>query len=354
MQRIALNGSAELSFDLTGRFLFMNEDDTPILPVIDDIVEPPINVVGVWLDPVKGSNRTGDGSYGRPYGSLSTFVNTIGLLERKSETGAIIVSGTVKGGDTLLLKGGHHGDVTIDKAFFDNELVISAAPDTKPSIGAFKLRAGKNITLKGIIIDSSLGHERLPVTPIIRIGTDLNETLKTSLIKIEDSLITSGSGYINWDVSDWTMYSKGGVRVGKNTIDVTIKNCEFVATKIAIDLQGNNGVVEGCVIDHWMQCGVQVGGDFCTLKNNVILHNVPDDFNHDVGVKLFNIKGNTGAVINANVCLEEPSIATMSESYTKGFVGFDGPYVDCVFTNNFYKGSGVHGVSLYDLSLIHI
>ena len=339
IERVAAGGVTDVKADITSLYTML----TSVIPVT-----PPQPLVGYYLDPVNGSNTTGNGSLSNPFGSLSGFIAAAGLLERKDSTGAIITTGVVKGGDTLLLKSGYHGDISFITAFFDSALVIKAAPMETPTVGSFKLKAGSNITLDGLYIDGSLGADLNPLIPIIQISTVATASLQSHDIAVQNCFITSGSTYASWDTAGWTANSKTGINIGANASAITIKNCEVIATKIGINTLNSNATIEGNIIEFFSQDGIRVAGNNVMVKYNLITNNVSDNGNHDDGGQMFSATGNSNVTWLKNICLERTTAPNAFITGTQGIGGFDGLYTAVRIEGNVYKGSGIHGFALYD------
>jgi hypothetical protein len=310
---------------------------------------PPPVEVGFYLDPILGSNTTGNGSISNPYGRLDEFIATPGLLEKVSETGVVTSAGIIKGGDTLLLKTGYHGDISLNVTYFSSALTIKAASVTDyPRIGSFKLKAGSNIVLDRLEVNGSLGADLNAAIPIIQIATSTNVAQQSQNITIKNCYITSGSGYSAWLTADWTAKSKTGINISANASNITVKNCEIIATKIGINTLNNNAVIEGNIVEFWSQDGIRVAGSNVMVKYNYVTNNVSDNGNHDDAGQMYSLTGNSNVTWLKNICLERTTAANTFITGTQGFGGFDGVYTNVRIEGNVYKGSGIHGVALYD------
>ena len=288
-----------------------------------------------YSDPEKGKNEY-DGSAKAPWGSLEDVVKA-GQLKK------------LKGGDTLLLRSGDHGDVHI-RGDNDEFIVIAAEKGQTPRLARFVIESGKKWRVSGLTVSSSFAKK-----PYKGWMVELAEAGAGSEIVFENSYVYSVLDTTKWSAKDW-MSCSSGILLGRRGTNLTLRNNYVLNTRFGVAADSPNSMVEGNVITDYSADGVRVTRDGITAQYNVIKNcyvSAKDgDDNHDDGIQVFLFNKGTGTVrdltIKGNMIVshEDPKQPFMHPMQGLGF--FDGPLVNFLVEGNVICSETWHGVALYD------
>ena len=287
------------------------------------------------VDPAKGS-EDGDGSAAKPWKTLAEVAKAKQLA-------------TLKGGDTVLLASGYHGDVALAG---DNASTITIAADkgAKPQLSRLTIKSGSNWLVKGLIISPSFG-EASYTTAIVTFG----ENGESSKISVEDCYIFNVEDASGWDAKEW-MAAKSGMLVGRNGRDLTARNNYIRNVRFGITMTSFDSVCEGNVIENFSADAIRVTRDGQVAQYNVIrnvyVSDKDGDDNHDDGIQAFLFNKGKGELknitINGNIIIAHDSPNQKLPNTLQGIGFFDGPLVDFKVTDNVVNVDAYHGISLYD------
>ncbi len=288
-----------------------------------------------YVEPEKGTAE-GDGSKGRPWKTLEEVVSKGGLKK-------------VKGGDTVLLGEGFHGEV---KFAGENESVvtIAAAEGKRPTLSRLTISSGKNWMVKGLVVSPSLGKEGYKGN-IVSFG----ESGESSKITVEDCYIYTVEDASKWEVKEW-MEANSGVNVGRKGKGLTLRNCFIRNTRFGVTLAAEEAVCEGNVISDFSADGIRATKDGQVVQYNVIKNSYVSggdgDANHDDGIQCFLFNKGTGTVKGVktvgNIIIAHEDAKQKWKGSLQGVGYFDGPLVDFVVTDNVVNVDAWHGIALYD------
>jgi hypothetical protein len=290
-----------------------------------------------YADPAKGS-ADNDGTQAKPWKTLEEVVKD-GKLK------------TLKGGDTLLLAEGYHGDVTFSG---DNASVvtIAAAPGARPKLSKLNITKGSNWDIKGLIISPSLGDAKYGDKDCI---VTFGEGGDSSKITIEDCYIYDEQDSSNWDAKRW-MSAKGAVFMGRHGKDLTLRNNYIKNVRFGISLCAFDSLCEGNVVTDFSADGIRATRDGETVQYNIIknvyVSAADGDPNHDDGIQAFLFNKGTGTIKNmtfiGNIIRDHDNPNQKLKNDLQGLGFFDGPLVNFVVKNNVIWTDHYHGISLYD------
>ena len=286
-------------------------------------------------DPQTG-RRDGDGSAARPWRTLEEVIAD-GHLKK------------LAGGDTLLLRSGHHGAASFAG---DNDAMVTIAADRgcRPTLSRLTIRSGRNWTVRGLTISPSLGGQPYKGS-IVTFG----ESGPSSRIVIEDCFVYSVLDASKWTARQW-IEANSGVLMGRHGREMTLRNCTILNTRFGINLCSVDSLCEGNVVSDFSADGIRVTRDGLVVRQNIIknvyVSAADGDANHDDGIQCFLFNKGTGTVRNVTVegniiiAHEDPKQPLRASLQGIGF--FDGPLVDFVVTDNVVCVDHWHGIALYD------
>lgn len=286
-------------------------------------------------DPVAG-RAAGDGSADAPWPALRDLVAS-GKL------------GKLQGGDTLLLRGGNHGDVRIsgENAEF---ITIAGAPGESPQLSRLEISSGSKWRVKGLTITPSIAS-----TPYKGSIVTLAEKGAGTDIVLEDCFLYTELDSTRWTAGQW-MKAQNGIFSGRHGVNLTIRNNYVMNTRFGISLCSPDSLCEGNVVANFSGDGIRITRDKITVQYNVVKNcfvgAADGDPNHDDLMQCFLFNKGTGTLreqtIRGNILIgyEDAGQPLRHDPQAIGF--FDGPLVDFLVEKNVIMTNHYHGISLYD------
>lgn len=287
-----------------------------------------------YCDPSHG-NSTSSGTAAAPWGALAEAI-AAGRLKR------------LKGGDSVLLRNGNHGSVSLGG---ENSAVvtIAAAPDHQPHLSRLEIPHGRHWHIKGLTISPSFGPAYKG--PIVQVG----EGGESSEIVIEDCFVYGELDSSGWDVEKWKQ-ARTGMNLGRHGTGLVARNNYILNTRFGLTLSGPECVAEANVIVNFSADGLRMTRDGQQALSNVI-RNVycssrDGDDNHDDGIQCFLFNVGTGTVrkieLRGNIIINREDDNQKWPAPLQAIGFFDGPLIDFVVDKNVILTNHSHGVSLYN------
>ena len=288
-----------------------------------------------YVDPAAGK-ADGDGSREKPWRTLKEVVDRAAIRK-------------VKPGDTMLLRSGYHGDVTLSGTNADF-ITIAAEKGQKPTLSRLTISSGTKWRVRGLTISPSFGDKAYDGN-IVTIA----EGGPSSDLVIEDCFIHTEADSSKWDVAKW-MKANSGIFMGRHGKALTLRNNYILNTRFGMSLCAEDSLCEGNVIANFSADGIRVTRDGLTVRYNVIKNNFcsagDGDRNHDDGIQCFLFNKGTGTVRRAtvvgNIIINREDDRQKYHNPLQAIGFFDGPLIDFVVTDNVVLVDMWHGVSLYD------
>lgn len=315
------------------------------------------------IDPVNGSDN-GDGSASAPWRSLQVVLDS-GRVESRDwpsypyQAGMSLVpvnSGApVKAGDTVLLRNGYYGDISIQHLYNAATITIAAEAGQTPRLRSLLVQSAQNWALRGLSISPSHATTNTPTT-MVRINNH-NHFGPTWDIELGDSDLFSVVDASSWSAQDWINLASSGIDIGGDRISVTgnrLRNLRF-----GISVGGADAIVRRNLIDGFSADGLRGLGDRGLFEYNRV-QNVkvgdPPDANHDDGFQSWSVGAGgvgtgevTGVVLRGNVFINSTSPNDPLRNSMQGIGCFDGFFVDWVVENNVVITDHWHGISFYGM-----
>lgn len=254
-----------------------------------------------------------------------------------------LASGKVKGGDTLLLKDGAYGTVTIKaNAAFDTPVTIMSQNSKAARFDSILLaQSTRNLVLRNLSVWPSD-----PAKGALYLVRAYNTTSNITLDNLDIRSDKDASAYMQWDAAKWTARKYSGVYLEGPRSLVTNSKLTGVyhGVMVAEDSQVINNVVEGFNGD-----GLRAFSR-STVKNNRVINCVTTDGNHDDGFQSFVVNSVpvSNLTVDSNVIIEWTGATDHPLRCSLQGIGlFDGPYDNLTITNNSIYASSYHGISAY-------
>jgi len=303
-----------------------------------------------YVDPEKGSPQ-GDGSADHPWRTLAEVFRS-NLVQSRNAAGRIQhANAPIGAGDTIMLRSGYHGEVTLAGAHNDEFIVVAAEKGHTPKLGRLDVHDASRWIFRGLTISPSFTDK-----PYTRSMVQLAEGGPGSELVLEDCFLFTTLEVANWSAKDWMEKTAQGILLGRHGTQLTARNNHVMNTRFAINLCSSDSLCEGNIVENFSGDGIRVTRDNLTVQYNVIknvyVSDADGDDNHDDAIQCFLFNKGTGTVrkatIRGNLIVnrEDPNQPFPNTLQAIGF--FDGPLVDFLVEDNVIDTSHWHGVSLYD------
>jgi len=317
-----------------------------------------------YVDPVNGTDG-GDGSAEHPWRSLQAVFDD-GLIQTQDwpdypyESGMQLVpvnSGApVRAGDTIWLRNGYHGDLSIEHAYNTAPITIAAQPGQTPHVRSVNVQAAQNWIVRGLSISPSYAATNDSITMID--VDDHNYFGPTWDIEIADNDVFSVDDASSWGPDEWVNLASSGIDVGASRIDVhdnRVRNVRF-----GIGVGGPDVTIRHNLVDGFSADGLRGLGDNDVFEYNRVQNNkIGDDFdeNHDDGFQSWTVGEDgqvgtgevTGVVLRGNLIINALDPNDPLRSSMQGIGCFDGFFVNWTVENNVVITDHWHGISFYGM-----
>ena len=256
--------------------------------------------------------------------------------------GAALKSGKVKGGDTLLLKDGAYGSVTIKtNAAFDVPLTIKSQNGKSAQFDNILLAGNtRNLILSNLSV--------WPRDPTTGLNYLVRAYDTTSDITVDGLDIRSEKGakeYMKWDMAKWNARKFSGIFLqgarGK------VMNSKLIGVYHGIMVMSDSLIIDN-VISGFNGDGMRAASN-SLVQHNRVYDCVKTDDNHDDGFQ--SMGGVSNLVLDSNTIIEwtgSPGHPLRCPLQGIGFFG--GNYKDLTIMNNLVVVSAYHGISVYGVS----
>ncbi|XMO85796.1 T9SS type A sorting domain-containing protein [Algibacter sp. AS12] len=286
-----------------------------------------------YCDPVNGKNSN-DGSQLNPFLAFGS-VNwaSVGL----------------KNNDIIYLLDGQHGNGYLGNQQFLTNLLIKSVNPQQAILTKIQINNSNHITFEDVQFDASTGV--FSKDDAIVIG-DAN----TSYITLKNCLIQSAIDSSTWTQSDWYSNSVSGIQFRGGNI--TLINNTFLNLYHAVELRGDNTLMQKNLIKNFAGDAIRGLGSFSTYENNIIKNCFIEDYavNHDDAFQVYKLSGDfvvTNLVFRFNkiIIFENPSQFVIDNNLIgtsmQGVIITDGSADSWIIENNLVVNDQYHGISLF-------
>lgn len=316
------------------------------------------------VDPNGGSDTSGDGSAAHPWRSLA-HVFDAGLIETRDwpdypyAAGMTLVTvnpgAPVRAGDTILLHGGYHGDLSIQHAYNTAPITLAAAPGEAPQVRSLLVRSAQNWIVRSLAISPSFGghNEQTTIVEVVNHNW-FGPTWDVDLADLDIYSIDDASG---WGPGEWVDLASSGVEIGGDRVSLSDSRIRNVRVGIAVT--GVDAHVQRNLVDGFSADGLRGLGDRGVFEYNRVQNNlIDDDFddNHDDGFQSWSVGPGgvgtgevVGVVLRGNVFINATDPDNPLRSSMQGIGCFDGFFTNWTVENNVVVTDHWHGISFYGM-----
>jgi hypothetical protein len=319
----------------------------------------PTQAADFFIDPVGGSD-SGNGSAGNPWRTLQAVI-AANLIETRNwstlpyQPGATLVTvnagAPVKAGDTLWLRTGYHGAVTIQGAYNAAPITIASQAGHVPRLRSLLVQAAQNWVLRGLSISPSHAP---PLSPITIVNLRDHSFFGPAWdVVLEGSDVFTVNDASAWTANDWVNVASSGVGVGGTRI--TVRNSRVRNVRFGISVSGPEARIQGNLVDGFSADGLRGLGDNGRFEYNRVQNNYvgdPPDTNHDDGFQSWSVGPGgvgtgevRGVVLRGNVFVNLLNPSHPLRSSMQAIGCFDGFFVNWVVENNVVVTDHWHGIT---------
>ena len=253
-------------------------------------------------------------------------------------------SGKVKGGDTLLLKDGAYGEVSIrENATFDVPVTIMSLNGKAAQFDRILLTSDtRNLILRNLSV-----WPRDPATGTAYLVRAFDTVTDITLDGLDVRSEEGAGDYMQWDAAKWEARKFSGIMLQGPRGIVIRSNLTAIYHGIVV---GEDSQIIDNVVDGFNGDGMRAFSR-SIVRGNRIFNCVKTDDNHDDGFQSFPRKGTsstTGLVIDSNIIIEWTGAPDNPvRGKLQGIGLFDGFYDDLTIVNNLVSTTHSHGISVY-------
>jgi parallel beta-helix repeat protein len=311
-----------------------------------------------WIDPASGS-LSNDGSSAHPWKTLQEVIDSNRIQTRAFASNPYQVGDALKvknpgapvnAGDTILLKTGYHGDISIQAAINADYITIAAATGQLPCVNHILLSGVSKWRLQGLTVSAAfdtVGHNRdlLYVNSAGWAGPSREVTVENcSLFTVKDASA--------WTMNDWGNYTCTGARLhGRN---FTFQNNVVSNVDIGIRVVADSCTVDKNIFQNFSSCGMRLcGASYCSLNHNIVqgFHMVNNVFGMGFQGYTQDSEGTVGVgvvshdSIFGNTIINTTAPGQPFEGQMYGIACFDGKYDDWTVENNVVLTNTWYGIA---------
>ncbi len=299
-----------------------------------------------FVDPINGSDITGDGSQGNPWASIQFVVDT--KVDCTDQHGTPHNPGApIKGGDAIVLVGaaGHDEILEITGRYNSSWVTIRAQTMHQPVFSFVHFRGSSFWRLDGLSFFNNGAGTMLRIE-------DHGTQGPVGHVEFVNNHFTSGALPT---IQNWIDHVSDGMRLYSSDGPVVVRCNELVNVAMGFVVGGDNMDLIGNTVEYFSRDGIATGGHFNRFVGNRIYDSVKlgdghhdDFFQSHMGA---NPDTSSDVEITGNIFMNRygPGQPADSLGATQCLSGFeDGPKTRLRITNNVCKGDHWHGITWYD------
>lgn len=311
-----------------------------------------------YVDPVSGS-MANDGSAQKPWKTIQEVLDA-GKVESQAWESLPYADGKklvpknpgapVKAGDTIWLKSGYHGELTINGFYNSGMVRIAAAAGESPELSRVVVRSSANWHLLGLSVSPEYAPTYVKQTMIKLEQPAYNGPLHDVIV--EGSKLASKADVSKWTMADWDTLSANGIEASGTK--VTIRSNSLKNVNFGISVTATSSLIEKNTIDSFAGDGLRGLGNDTTFQYNLVKNCYDVNANHDDGFQSWSVGADgkvgtgevKGIVLRGNVILNYEDENQPFRGTLQGIGCFDGMFVDWVVENNVIITDHWHGITL--------
>ena len=321
------------------------------------LITAPLLASDFYIDPQHGS-PSGDGSAEKPWRSLQEVIDarlvqsrTWDSLPQKRGSKLVPINeqGPIKPGDTLWLRNGNYGNVSIRKHYNSGTITIAAEQGHKPRFHSLLLQSGSHWALKGLHVQPDLDNGKRPRTMIDIQSHGWNGPVHDILV--EQCVLQSAEDTSDWSAADWNERSSSGIEADGER--VVIRGNRLKNVNSGITVGAAEALVEHNLVENFAGDGLRGLGNHSVFQYNVVKNCYDVNDNHDDGFQSWTNGRDgigsgevVGMVLRGNTIINYEDPDQPHRGTLQGIGCFDGMFVDWIVENNLIVVDHYHGITL--------
>ena len=307
-----------------------------------------------YVDPATGSMEN-DGSFDAPWSTMEDVIQH-DLVERRVIAEYPYVDGVsfevanpgapVKGGDTIVLRSGFHGEIWLRGCYLDKYLTVRAQDGHTPVLSRVMLSAASRWRIQGLTVTQEAASEYEPVTLAVFESHGWHGPAHHMII--EDCDVYSVSDASSWDAGDWDSLSCSGISSSGDYVRVVGNRCRNI--NFGISISGDRSVVRNNLVENFCGDGMRGNANDLLFEYNTVKNCYKVNDNHDDGFQSFSVNGappRERVVLRGNMIINDDDYNREMAGPLQGIGCFDGLYINWIVENNLVIVDHWHGISLY-------
>ncbi len=286
-----------------------------------------------YVDPVNGS-PSGNGSAARPWRAIQDAIATA----------------PIEAGDTVWLRSGYHGVLSISGRYNRDMVTIAAQPGHTPAFAQISVASSGNWRFRGLHISPSFAPE-YTARPMFRIASTPDGGQAHDIV-VEDCRLFSVEDTSAWTLQDWNTKAANAIQAGGTRI--TIRRNHAKNVNFGVSLTATHSLVERNVVENFAGDGMRGLGDHTVFQYNTVKNCYDVNANHDDGFQSWSVGSDgkvgtgvvTGVVLRGNRIINYEDPGQPFRGTLQGIGLFDGTFVDWVIENNVIITDHWHGISV--------
>jgi parallel beta-helix repeat protein len=310
-----------------------------------------------YVDPVNGSPR-GDGSAERPWRTIQEVLDAA-LVESQqwdrlpyTEASTLVAKNPgapVKAGDTIWLRSGFHGALSITGNYNTENITLAAEEGHTPLLSAVRIRAGGHWTVRGLTVSAELAEPYERHTLVDLDSHSWHGPVHD--VVVEQCTIRSLAEASGWTAEDWDQLACNGLQVDGTRM--TIRDNLLRNVNHGISVGASDSLIRGNLVENFAGDGLRGLGDDCTFEYNTVKNCYDVNANHDDGFQSWSTgpegvgRGTVvGVVLRGNTIINYEDPNQPYRGTLQGIGCFDGTFVDWIVENNVIVTDHWHGITL--------
>lgn len=320
------------------------------------VISSPLLAADFYIDPEHG-NPSGDGNADKPWRSLQEVIDG-GLVQSRcwdalpyNPERKLVPKNEdapIKPGDTIWLRNGNYGDVTIRKHYNTAVITIAAQQGHTPRFRSLLLQSSSHWALKGLHVSPEFGDGAKPRTMIEIQAHGWNGPVRDVLV--EQCVLQSTADSSGWSAADWNQRSVSGI--GADGERIVIRGNRLKNVNFGISVSASHALVERNVVENFAGDGLRGLGNHSVFQYNLVKNCYDVNNNHDDGFQSWSTGPDgvgsgevVGIVLRGNTIINNEDPKQPHRGTLQGIGCFDGMFVDWTIENNVVIVDHYHGIS---------
>ncbi len=321
------------------------------------LVATPSHAADFFVDPENGK-ADNNGSEEKPWRNLQEVFDA-GLVESRQweslpyKPGKRLVpknpGAAIKAGDTIWLRNGYHGSLSIEAYYNRGVITLAAAKGHEPRFRGVRIRSSSHWRLVGLHVSLEFGEGKKPRTLVKLEAHNWRGPIHD--VTVEACTLRSAKDTSAWSADDWNSRSSNGIDADGTRM--TIRGNRLKNVNFGISVGASHSLVERNLVENFAGDGLRGLGDHTVFQYNTVKNCHDVNANHDDGFQSWSTgtkgvgKGQVvGIVLRGNTIIGNEDPNQPHRGMLQGIGCFDGMFVDWIVENNVVIVDHWHGITL--------